>query len=386
MTQPPNGWGNQPLPPPPENGWQGPQPGQQPPMQSPPTWGPQYQQQFAPPPPPKKGGALKWALGGTALLAVIAITAVVTMSLGGRDKDNGGGSGPTNTAGSGSNSEFASANDTGPITIITEDPSCAAWIPINNTLAASEKNGWIDRDTSIPASQWSPDLKRQYQEVAEAMRAAADQTEPLVKLTTHRAMRQLYEQFIAYARAYTDTLPNYTPSDNPLARAASTATKVITRICQAISSDSAAARAPLVPEGTTPDQTAQPGDPAHPERFLTSTDPICSDLQAASDQFFTDISAWLKTDPNIPAGQWSPEQKSLNDAVIPVIRQSADKLEELSKRTDNPALQDFAMLGAQYRRAYAQAIPTYTPADQHLYNVGLYSVGVVVEACNAAEQ
>lgn len=381
MTQPPNGWGNQPLPPPPENGWQGPQPGQQPPMQSPPSWGPQYQQQFAAPPPPKKGGALKWALGGTALLAIIAITAVVTMSLGGRDKD--GGTGPTNTAGSGSNSEFASANDTGPITIITEDPSCAPWIPINNTLAASEKNGWLDRDTSIPASEWSPDLKRQYQEVADAMRAAADQTERLVKLTTHRAMRQLYEQFIAYARAYTDALPNYTPSDNPLARAASTATKVITRICQAISSDSAAARAPLVPQGDAPDHTAQIGDPARPERLLTNTDPICPDLQAASDQFFADISAWLKTDPNIPAGQWSPEQKSLNDAVIPVIRQSADKLEELSKRSDNPTVQDLVMLGAQYRRAYAEAIPTYTPADQHLYNVGLYSVGVVVEACNA---
>lgn len=86
MTQPPNGWGNQPLPPPPENGWQGPQSGQQPPMQSPPSWGPQYQQPFAAPEPPKKSGVLKWALGGTALLAIIAITAVVTMSLGGRDK------------------------------------------------------------------------------------------------------------------------------------------------------------------------------------------------------------------------------------------------------------------------------------------------------------
>lgn len=160
MTQPPNGWGNQPLPPPPpENGWQGQQPGQQPPMQSPPSWGPQYQQQFTPPPPPKKSGGLKWALGGTALIAVIAITAVVTMSLSGRDKDNGDNGGrPTATADSAANSEFASANDTGPITIITEDPSCAAWTPISNTLADSEKNGWIDRDPAIPASEWSPDL------------------------------------------------------------------------------------------------------------------------------------------------------------------------------------------------------------------------------------
>ncbi|WP_210686578.1 hypothetical protein [Mycolicibacterium sp. GESEQ-9] len=386
MTQPPNGWGNQPLPPPPENGWQGQQPGQQPPVQSPPSWGPQYQQQFTPPPPPKNNRALKWALGGTALIAVIAITAVVTMSLGGGDKEKGDGSGPTPTAGSGSNSEFASANDTGPITIITEDPSCAAWIPITNTLSDTSRNGWVQRDPSIPANSWNQEQRAQYEQVGQAMRAAADQTEPLTKLTTHRVMRELYEQFIAYARAYADAIPTYTAPDDPLVRTASTVTNVITKICQAISSGSAAARATLVPEGAAPDHVADPGDFAHPERFLTSADSVCSDWQAASDQFLADVADWLKSDPNIPAGQWSPEQKSVNDAVAPVMRQSADKLEELSKRTDNSTLRDIAMLAAQYRRAYAQALPTYTPADQHLYNVSLKSVGVVIEACNAAEQ
>lgn len=387
MTQPPNGWGNQPLPPPPENGWQGPQPGQQPPMQSPPSWGPQYQRQFTPPPPPKNSGALKWALGGTALIAVIAITAVVTMSLGGRDKDNGGGgSGPTATAGSGSNSEFASANDTGPITIITEDPSCAPWIPINNTFADSSKNGWLDRDSSLPASVWSPEQRRQYEEVGEAMRAAANQTEPLIKLTTHRVMRLLYEQFIAYARAYADAVPTYVPHDDALARAASMSSRALSGICQAISFGSAAARAPLVPETAAPDNVAQPSDPANPKYFLTSPDPVCRDWQSADDQFLKDVAAWLKTDPNIPAGQWSPEQKMLNNAVVPVMRQSADTIEEVGRRSDNPVLQDFAVLSAQYRRGYAQAIPTYTPSDKHLYDASVFTVGVVNQACNAAAE
>ena len=302
MTQPPNGWGNQPLPPPPENGWQGPQSGQQPPMQSPPSWGPQYQQQIAAPQPRKKSGVLKLALGGTALLAIIAITAVVTMSLGGRDKDNGGGSGPTNTAGSGSNSEFASANDTGPITIITDDPSCAAWLPITNTLSDTSRNGWVQRDPSIPASSWSEEQRSQYEQVGQAMRAAADQTEPLTKLATHRVMRELYEQFIAYARAYADAIPTYTSPDDPLVRAASTATNVITRICQAISSGSAAARAPLIPDGTAPDRIGDPGNSAHPERFLTSTDSVCPDWQAASDQFLAEIATWLRlTRTSLPA-------------------------------------------------------------------------------------
>lgn len=386
MTQPPNGWGNQPLPPPPENGWQGQQPGQQPPMQSPPSWGPQYQQQFTPPPPPKNNRALKWALGGTALIAVIAITAVVTMSLGGGDKEKGDGSGPTPTAGSGSNSDFASANDTGPVTIITEDPSCAPWIPINNTFSDSAKNGWLDRDPSIPANAWSAEQRKQYEEVGEAMRAAADQTKPLIKLTTHRVMRQLYEQFTAYARAYAEAIPTYAPRDDALARAASMSSRVLSGICQAISFGSAAARAPLVPGVAAPNNVAQPSNAANPKYFLTSPDPVCRDWQSADDQFLKDVAAWLKTDPNIPAGQWTPDQKILNDAVVPVMRESADKIEEIGRSSDNPVLQDFAVLSAQYRRGYAQAIPTYTPSDKHLYDVSVFTVGVVNQACNAAAE
>ena len=49
-----------------------------------------------------------------------------------------------------------------------------------------------------------------YESVGKAMRSAADQTVNLVKSTPHRVMRELYEQFIAYARAFADTVPTYT--------------------------------------------------------------------------------------------------------------------------------------------------------------------------------
>lgn len=386
MTQPPNGWGNQPLPPPPDNGWQGQRSGQQPPMQSPPSWGPQYQQQFAAPPPPKKGGALKWALGGTALLAVIAITAVVTMSLGGRDKNNGSDNGPTNTAGSGSNSEFASANDTGPITIITEDPSCAPWVPILNTLAAAQKtNNWGERDPSIPASVWSPEQRTQFQEVSKAMRSAADQTEPLTKLTTHRVMRQLYEQFIAYARAFAREVPTYTEADNALARTATQASNTLAKICDAITYGSAAARAPLVQNGPMPAAVAPVGDSADPKQFLTSPDSVCPDWLTAEKQYDSDTADWRQqTNVNIPAGQWSSEQKAVAEAVKPVMGQSADTLEELGQRSSNATFQDFAQLAAQYRRAYVQSMPTYTATDRYLYDVAIYAVAVNGRACEAA--
>ena len=50
------------------------------------------------------------------------------------------------------------------------------------------------------------------------MRNAADQTVPLAKLTPHRVMRELYEQFIAYARAYSDAIPTYTAGRQSLGR------------------------------------------------------------------------------------------------------------------------------------------------------------------------
>ncbi len=212
MTLPPPPGGTPPPPPPgdpfqPPVGGPGPYPGPQPHQ---PPW-PQQPQQAWPvgPPPQKRGNGWKWALGAVALLAVIGVTAAITISVTGDDGGNGSPTSPTA-------SEIASANDTGPATIITEDPTCAAWMPINNTLAQIEKNGWDKRDPSIPAANWTPELRAQYEEVGRAMRNAADQTVPLVKLTPHRVVRELYEQFIAYARAYSDAIPTYTPVDQHL--------------------------------------------------------------------------------------------------------------------------------------------------------------------------
>src|ERR1700752_2037695 len=199
VPPPPNQWGSQP----PTGGqpagvpqW-GPPPGGQP-------GGP------PPGPPPSGGGKGKWIFGGIALLAVIAVTVVITVLVVG--KDSSGGDLPTPTNGSGS--DFASANDKGPVAIITEDPTWAPSSPIFETLVAREHDGWDTRDPAIPASQWTPAMRSQYEDVGEAWRSAADQIVPLAKLTPHRVMRELYEQFAAYTRAFADRIPTYTPPDN----------------------------------------------------------------------------------------------------------------------------------------------------------------------------
>jgi hypothetical protein len=321
----------------------------------------------------------KWIFGGIAVLAVIAVTVVITVLVVGNDSGNSPSPTPTSTAGPAS--DIASANDKGPATIITEDVTCEPTRPILDTLAAQQAKGWDKRDSSIPAAAWTPDLRAQYDAVGQAMRGAADQMVPLVKLTPHRVMRELYEQFIAYSRAFADNISTYTPQDGKLAVVSSTAANAIGYICAAISYGSAGARGPLLQPPPAPSRVEPAGDPANPRRFLTEPNAVCSDWLAASTKFSNDTADWLPTDPDIPVSQWSPEQRTINDAVAPVMSAFANELQTLGGRSDNPTLQDFAQLAAQYRRAYVQSLPTYTPADKYLANSSLVMGGVVEAAC-----
>ncbi len=378
MTQPPT-WG---APPPQQpGGWPG-QPGQPGPGGQ---WGPQ--QRWPAPVPPKKGGAAKWAIGAVSLVAVIAVTAVVAVSCTKNSGDsNGGGGGGTKT--SAAPSDVASANDTGPVGIITEDPSCAPWTPIQATFAAAGRNGWAQRDQSLPASAWTPEVRAQYEAVAKVMRTVAEQAVPLVKMTTHRVMRELYGQFIVYARAYADSiskLDTYRPVDDNLAQAASTAGNVIGHICSAVFSGAAAARASLIPAPKPPKSIAPVGDPSNPQRMFESPDPVCRGLGSTLDQLLQnpDFKKWLDTDPKIPAANWSPEQESLTTTVVAVMSSTASSLEELAQQSSNGIVQDLILLGVQYRRTYIEALPTYQPNDSSIYLAGQMSPGIVLAACDA---
>jgi hypothetical protein len=162
---------------------------------------------------PKKNGGVNWTILGVAALVIVAVTVVVIVVV--LHSSSGGNSKSSTTSTAAPASGIASANDNGPVTVMTDDPSCAPWAPIDNTLAASEQqNGWDKREPSIPASAWSPEQRTQFDAVGTAMRNAADQMVTLAKLTPHRVMRQLHEQAIAYLRGYADSIPDYTANDD----------------------------------------------------------------------------------------------------------------------------------------------------------------------------
>ena len=122
--------------PPPDN-WRPPQP---PPrsLQGPPFGLPPSTPQ-QPPGPPNRGNGLKWVLGALVLLVVVAVSVGATLLF---TRGGSGDAPPIETSGppttSGVASDVASANDVGPADVITEDPTCAPWGPIGDTLAGRD--------------------------------------------------------------------------------------------------------------------------------------------------------------------------------------------------------------------------------------------------------
>ncbi len=335
----------------------------------------------------RSGISLKWGLGAVIVLAVVAIVLVAVVLFGGDTGKNSAGSSSGTNSGA-PEAQVPSADDTGPVTVITEDPSCNAWVATENTLVqtltAIGGGKWLDRDRSIPASQWDDQQRKLNMAAAQVIRNTAARTVGLAKLTPHRVMRELYEQFIAYSRAFAERVPNYTPSDDALASTVHSAASALAAVCTSISDGSAAVRGSLVDPPSPPDSTAPPANPNNPELYLTDPDPVCADWKTATNKFAADTTEWHQLDPNIAATFWSPQQKAANLAVASVMITYANKVQQLGANSRNPVLQDFADLSAQYRRAFVLALPTYEPADQHLANASTYAAMMVLGGCIAA--
>lgn len=343
---------------------------------------PQQQPWLPPAPAPKKRGPWPWIIGAIALITVIALAVTAGVQWGRSHDSSSATATPSPTVAS----DVASANDHAPVGIITEDPSCGPWGPINDTLAETTKaNRWESRDETIPASQWTPDMRTIFQSSADAFRKAADQTVPLIKLTPHRVMRELYEQYVAYVRAWANRVPAYTPSDFDLIRTGATIGNTLNGICQAITFRSALTRGPMVPAGPTPTAFAPIGDANNPTRFLSAPDPGCADWNRITDDIahHPDLVAWLKEDSNLPASSWSPQYQAENEAAKPVLARIADTAEKLGHQASNPVIDDFGALIAQYERAMAAGIPTYTQPDIYLFQTFQHGLGVLSAACNS---
>lgn len=381
MSLPPQGpYGSQP------GGGGGPQWGGQPP-QGPggqPPYGPpggQWSQQpWGAPPPPNNGSKGKWILVGLALVAIIAVSIVGTVLV--LRPDSGGGNGQQNTANSGS--EFASANDTGPANIITEEPTCEAWGKISDGLDAAVPE-WNDQDYSVPATNWSPEQRAVFERESAALTDAVTNVTNLAKQTPHRSMRELYGQFNAYAQAVIASIPTYSLTDNRIVATYNQFFSSLNRICDAVYFRAAQQTAPLIPVPSPPSdvESLTRGIESAPELFMESNNGVCGEWIATTDRFDKETEAWRAIDSKISADQWTSDQRAIMDAVGPVMATYADDIERLGRRSENPIWEDFAVLAAQYMRGYVKAIPTYKVNSGYMASVSTRTANAVYWACKA---
>lgn len=338
------------------------------------------QPQWQPPQPPPQGNAVKWLLGTVAVLLVIAITVGVTVLV---TRDGAGGDGPNSNTPTGP--PVASADDDGPVEIITLEPTCQAWMPVSSTISKVQGNGWGDRDPSIPATRWTEQQRAQYEAVGKSMRESADQAVEFARQTPHRVIRQLYEQYVAYSRAYAESISNYVATDDEKALASIAASITISSVCSSISYGSAGLRSASADAIEMPRGIDLPQDSDDPRPFLTEPDPACDEVIALRDKLINDTVEWAKQDPNIPASQWSPAQRDAEEGVIPVLSEYANNIEAIGIESENGTLQDLALFAAVYFRAYVDSLASYRSADNYLIVAGSRAINLIIPACRAAQ-
>jgi hypothetical protein len=381
---------------PPQGGWLPPQqPGSMPPnqggpYQGSPGSGPQQPHMGQQPPgypqapwpqqgvPPQKGNNLKWLLVAIAVLLVIGVTIGATLLF-----PRGDGDTPPVPSTSAAPGDIASANDNGPVAVITEEPTCKTFNGINNSLAATQAKGWGDqRGTLGPATEWTPDQRTQVDEVATAMRNAADKVETLAKQTPHRVVRELYEQFIAFGRGYADSVATYIPSDNALATVNVSATSALIGICNTIEY-TAANRSLNVGSVQSPTGVKPLEDLANPARFVTTSNQTCTEWIQRAARFHDATSEWRSLDPDSPASQWTPERRAIEQAVQPIMTSYANDMEDAGRHSGNPVFEDFAVMAALYLREYVAIGDSYITGDGWLNYTAFRLANVISGACSA---
>lgn len=334
----------------------------------------------------RRGADAKWVLSGLCLLVAVVVVAVATLLV---SHDNADPPKPPTASGPPGAAtkpvDVASADDRDPAGIVLEDSTCQSWSPIAAAFVSSSENGWGERDPAIPARDWTPDVRSQYEAIGVTLRSAGERSVELARATPHRIMRQLYSQFIAYSRAYVDAIADYTPDDDALVRVVISASSALSAVCDAVTYGSAGARSPLVARAA-----ATPGldlvvNPAISERFLLSGSPVCAEWLGRVSQFDQDITGWKAIDPNIPARQLDSDSRAMLNAARPVMTAFSTDIQQIGLRSDNSVLSDFATTGAQYLRGYVSSIQTYTPADNFLALAASAFTALITGGCRAAE-
>jgi len=99
---------------------------------------------------------------------------------------------------------------------------------------------------------------------------------------------------------------------------------------------------------------------------IITEDPTCDRLLALQSQLAAQLPDWEKHDVSIPATAWTQEQRQIYETAARVLRAEADQLVALARETPHRVMREFFEQIIAYDRAFADAVPNYTPVDNEL--------------------
>lgn len=245
------------------------------------------------------------------------------------------------------------------ISAVINEPSCGVLEGIDRERAKATLD--LPAATMYAASEWSPEQRDIMTGAAQAFRTAADRLVPSIEQTPNRFVRELYEQYVAYSRAFADAVPNYVAAQSGFAYAAIFINQVVLGICAVVERgkpDVYLAQIPPIDIGQPP--PPPPPDPANPPVMLTQVMPNCDQWRSAMP---VSLSTELMTD------------RSKGD-------QYAEVLLGLGAGGANPLAYDIAAFTAYYLRV--AAVVTDTNVQQGYRNVGTAVWDFINSACKAA--
>ena len=336
-------------------------------------------------PPRRPRGRARWLIALAALVTAIAVCgAFVLVDDAGTDAASDTSAAAIDNPAPLDAAAVASAGDTGPLTLVTEDPTCPTWNGVAGAVAEARGTDWDTRASRVPATSWTPGQRTRFTAVGNALRTAADTAVHLAVQTPHRAVRGLYEAFVVYGRAYADSLLNYRPDDDFLAQTSLAAAEAITRICAASESRAASSQAGRLTPVAPP--TARPlgYTPTAPKRFLPQPNRVCGQWVQDRDALLTRLRGWSALDPKVSVGSLTDAQVLVYADTARTVTQFAERMETAGRSSGNPVVEDFATLAALYFRAYSRAVSLVWPGAHDMVRVGFAITDLVAAGCGAA--
>jgi len=284
----------------------------------------------------------------------------------------------SNPSGTGDPTPTASDGTDRTVGLLRErDPVCDDWAKSFDVFSESLKQ-WQSLNKGIPAAKWTPEQRAIFIETGEAMARSSEQFESILPKARNVVLQELIAQAVVHLRAYVEKIPTYVDEDALTSGVAINFSNAVTYMCSAV---------PLAPatDRAGPNWSSTVNNPSGLVDFMEGPDPVCGDFLAVSEKQNTALKGWAETDPTVPAEQWTPKEKKLNEAVSTVLNQYLPEFRRLAEGAEGRIVGDLLATQASYTQAYADAIPTYTPEDDQLWKATIALAGGIGAACEAAK-